>query len=577
MELSQALHARRSIRKFQNRYLTDTQIVSLLEAARLSPSAKNLQPWKYIILRGEDLQKAADMIDKAFLNSSQTQNATVPETCRAIRSAAVVFLVSCRLQTENTAAVMMSLGASMENVCLKAVDMGLGSLWICDLDIAAEELRETFCPENPVVAALAVGYPAEHPDQRPRLPVEAISDWTPREKRSNINSLSKNITSDKFIFVSYSHVDKLLVEADVAELKRHGVPVWIDDSMVAGVEWNRIALQRIRDPNCVGVVFYLSESSMLSESVAEELQATLEKFGQPKVYDTLSTEPARGYFSVNIGGEPPAAVYSRLFNGGMPADPAKQAVVQKFTEAFSSSKIFINRSPALLDCSHIEEMLRMFALYDVITPGVYDTFTYEVTAPDQVRITGFFGDTPVVTVVDRISGIDVTEIGNNAFCGNRNLRSVYIPDKIRSIGDGVFLGLQNLSDVRLPETMDRIGVAAFRNTPNLKTVRLPRGLKILEEAAFRDSGIVEIEIPQGVERLGEAVFMGCAALKRVVIPDSVTEMTEGGFKKCFSLEKIRLPEHIRGLNRDSFSDCPKVDVFTSQYHYHDGTADPIDK
>lgn len=48
-----AIYERRSIRKFSNRNVPKELILEIIDAARLAPSAKNRQPWKYIIFAGE--------------------------------------------------------------------------------------------------------------------------------------------------------------------------------------------------------------------------------------------------------------------------------------------------------------------------------------------------------------------------------------------------------------------------------------------------------------------------------------------------------------------------------------------
>ena len=57
MDVLTAIETRRSIRKYKDKYVEEEKLKKVLEAARLSPSAKNLQEWKFIVVRDAKLGK----------------------------------------------------------------------------------------------------------------------------------------------------------------------------------------------------------------------------------------------------------------------------------------------------------------------------------------------------------------------------------------------------------------------------------------------------------------------------------------------------------------------------------------
>jgi nitroreductase len=57
---------------------------------------------------------------------------------------------------------------------LAARDLGIGSLWICDVFYAYEKLRDWLGEEGEMIAAVCLGYPDEEPDARPRKPLAEV-------------------------------------------------------------------------------------------------------------------------------------------------------------------------------------------------------------------------------------------------------------------------------------------------------------------------------------------------------------------------------------------------------------------
>ena len=77
---------------------------------------------------------------------------------------------------------ILSIGAAMEHMCLKAEEMGLGTLWILDTHYTfAESSRYLETGDLIPVCSLAVGYANEAPEMRPRLPLEALFVSTPEQ------------------------------------------------------------------------------------------------------------------------------------------------------------------------------------------------------------------------------------------------------------------------------------------------------------------------------------------------------------------------------------------------------------
>lgn len=190
MQTLEAIAQRRSIRKFRDTPVTDEQIRALLHAATLAPSGKNAQPWRFAVVRGE---KRAEMIAtmRAGMEAAKAHGADLgssPWTVQIMEKAPVtIFVFNDDLENADLSYSMrdiisnsvnvQSIGAAIQNLLLAAHDMGLGTLWICDVFYAYLELCEWLGETHQLVAAVAVGYPDEEPDARPRKSVDEVTRW----------------------------------------------------------------------------------------------------------------------------------------------------------------------------------------------------------------------------------------------------------------------------------------------------------------------------------------------------------------------------------------------------------------
>lgn len=70
---------------------------------------------------------------------------------------------------------LLSMGAAIEHICLKAVDAGLGAVWIADTVYTRDEICNAFQIEGlQLISGIAIGYADEQPDARPRKTMEEI-------------------------------------------------------------------------------------------------------------------------------------------------------------------------------------------------------------------------------------------------------------------------------------------------------------------------------------------------------------------------------------------------------------------
>ncbi|MCX8151262.1 MAG: nitroreductase family protein [Candidatus Bathyarchaeota archaeon] len=144
MDVFEAIQKRKSVRSYEPRAVPRETLEKLLEAARLSPSAKNLQPWHFVVVTDPQRRKALSRgVFARFLSK-------VP-----------VVIVACGDQKMSPDWYVVDVALAGENMVLAATAEGLSTCWVGSFDEAKvkEQLK---IPEHlRVVALLAVGYGKE--------------------------------------------------------------------------------------------------------------------------------------------------------------------------------------------------------------------------------------------------------------------------------------------------------------------------------------------------------------------------------------------------------------------------------
>ncbi|MDE7447407.1 MAG: nitroreductase family protein [Lachnospiraceae bacterium] len=195
--MDSSIYHRRSIRKYSDKPVSKEMIVQIIDAGRMSPSAKNRQPWRYIVLGGENKSEFLGHMWKGILRE-ENERAMLPNSENGIPDAkntwkimmqAPILIVILNTNGKNPFDVIdsdsrfaeisdtLSIGASIENMLLKATEMNLGTLWIANTCYAYKEITEYLETTQQLVGAIALGYADESPTQRPRKNIEDIVEY----------------------------------------------------------------------------------------------------------------------------------------------------------------------------------------------------------------------------------------------------------------------------------------------------------------------------------------------------------------------------------------------------------------
>ncbi len=165
MDVLSAIGGRRSIRKYSSKPVEEEKLLKVLEAARLSPSAKNRQEWRFIVVRElKTRMELTEAIGQPFVGE------------------APIILVCCGTEVESIMRggqprYTVDLSIATAYMILEAYEQGLGTCWLGSYD--ENKVKEVLgIPEGVrIVAITPLGYPNESPAPRPRKQLNEIISY----------------------------------------------------------------------------------------------------------------------------------------------------------------------------------------------------------------------------------------------------------------------------------------------------------------------------------------------------------------------------------------------------------------
>lgn len=167
MDLKTVIEGRRSIRKYKDNPVEPEKIQNILDAARLAPSWKNMQCWRFIVVEDTEVK---DKALEAFNDDNPGK--------KGIAMAPVLIVVCADPKDsgieDGKEFYLADAAIAFEHIMLAAFSEGLGTCWMGLLD--ETKLKEALdIPEAiKVIGVTPLGYPDQDPKPRPRKSLEEI-------------------------------------------------------------------------------------------------------------------------------------------------------------------------------------------------------------------------------------------------------------------------------------------------------------------------------------------------------------------------------------------------------------------
>jgi len=181
---------------------------------------------------------------------------------------------------------------------------------------------------------------------------------------------------------------------------------------------------------------------------------------------------------------------------------------------------------------------------NILFPSNY--FEYERVA-SGISITGYNGSLRNIIIPSTIDGINVTEIGRNAFA-KKPIESVILPNTLLIIGYGAFNECR-ITNLVIPDSVTLIDDWAFARN-NISSLRLSSRINRIGNAAFLVNRLTEIVIPDSCKIIAGSAF-GANRLTIIVLPNSVEEVGMGAFGGN-QITSFTLSSNMRMLQHEVF-------------------------
>ena len=149
MDMLDIIRGRRSIREYKEEIPKDAEVEKVLEAGRWAPSGLNNQPWRFLVIK--DKHKKDGL-------SQFTKYAAI------IKDAPAVLVVCMDIaDSYNRDKDLMAIGACIQNMCLEAHALGLGTCWLGEILNKKQEVIKYLKLDSDLelMAVITLGYPDE--------------------------------------------------------------------------------------------------------------------------------------------------------------------------------------------------------------------------------------------------------------------------------------------------------------------------------------------------------------------------------------------------------------------------------
>ena len=386
-----------------------------------------------------------------------------------------------------------------------------------------------------------------------------------------------DVHTTEYYFVSYSHLDYVNVYCDIFELQAHGLSIWYDRGIPAGNNWKDIALKYMSPFDCKGIIFYVSEHSMISSAVVKEIDFALSMNKRfliifiPTNNEKSPLELAKRLLDEGTIDEERYKYYKKVFPEDILYLPYSTPVLTKIEKINNAlpEKPLLNIDLLITAASINRMQTRHEEVFFLNIGGVENYYATSIEAKHYFELinnpafkTKFIKEYYLQEMGDIGPKDVVVCLENGAFSNSKNLEYVEIPAfNGIDIEDYAFTRCERLKEIRF---IDRdknydcfitVGVGAFSKCYALENFDFWN--VEINKASFEwciSLCRADLSILANASRkiIPENAFSACSSLTEVILPDELEVIERNAFGNCSELREISFPPHLEKIGDYAF-------------------------
>ncbi len=138
--------------------------------------------------------------------------------------------------------------------------------------------------------------------------------------------------------------------------------------------------------------------------------------------------------------------------------------------------------------------------------------------------------------------------------------------------EGECFKLKEMVEVNIPDTVETIGDTTFASCPKLEKVIMGKNVKkIGEHLFFLSPNLKEVKLSDALKEIPYAAFSSCTSLEKITLPNGLERICMLAFFECTNLKEIHIPATVTEIDNGEgdpvFDGCDKLTIYAPSGSY----------
>lgn len=203
----------------------------------------------------------------------------------------------------------------------------------------------------------------------------------------------------------------------------------------------------------------------------------------------------------------------------------------------------------------------------------------KVNIPDNVRELSDYTFYECESLMDIKLGNSLESIGKSAFGGCKALDEIVISESVENIYMNAFTSCSSLREITLGSNIKTIGAQTFNYCNKLEKVNisdvgawcgiefagtLSNPVNFAHGLCLNGENVAALEIPDGVNKIGNYAFVGATDFTSVQLPATLTSIGSYSFNGCTGLTSVTIPEAVEEIDAQAFGGCTGINAVVAK-------------